>query len=239
MSTSSASLASLVYVPERLKHWTRLDDIEPLGKLHTRFWGIPITRHVQQQSSDPSEGEDKHTDMSEEDDTKGGYVLEIHNAAIHMKRIWVRAEYIRIYDFLVDYYNKKTAYKGIAPAAVVTGQPGIGKTVWVYYALCRCLAEKRPVIWRHDFWEASYKTIIWTLIDSDQSSQNGFPTEFSYQDMPFYIIYCTSSASEHWSRLEKAYRLMYVVMNPWTRGEINQVKKVFGDLLPGVPANSI
>jgi hypothetical protein len=35
---------------------------------------------------------------------------------------------MRIYDFLVDYYNNKARHqrRGVVPAAVITGQFGIG-----------------------------------------------------------------------------------------------------------------
>ena len=42
-------------------------------------------------------------------------------------KIWVRADYIRIYDFLEAHYKKSLAPSFKAPAAVVTGQPGIGQ----------------------------------------------------------------------------------------------------------------
>ena len=106
----------------------------------------------------------------------------------------------------------------------------------MYYALCRCLAEKRPVIWRYrgelymfveegvywmstDFRRAWYHTDVWTLIDSDVS-QGGIPTEFAERDLPFFIIYVTSPTRSRWSRMSKAFRLRVIVMNPWTRSEI-------------------
>jgi hypothetical protein len=61
-----------------------------------------------------------------------------------------------------------------------------GKSVWVYYALRRCLAERKPVIWYFkalcylfveegvyempvDFQTAELKPFIWTLVDSDEA----------------------------------------------------------------------
>ena len=46
-----------------------------------------------------------------------------------------QAEYIRIYDFLLDFYNQKAGPMGDSfmskqsPAAVITGQPGIGQSL--------------------------------------------------------------------------------------------------------------
>ncbi|KAF8460690.1 hypothetical protein DFH94DRAFT_700271 [Russula ochroleuca] len=70
--------------------------------------------HEQQSISDPSsnnqspeEKSGENTLESKDDDiTPGCYVLDIDNELIGIKRIWVRAEYIRIYDFLVEYYEE-------------------------------------------------------------------------------------------------------------------------------------
>jgi hypothetical protein len=109
-----------------------------------------------------------------------------------------------------------------------------GKSVWLYYVLLRCLAERRPVILRYRnepflfiedgvylmqarFQLADYKTIVWALVDSD------IPDEFITQNTPFFVISATSAAKEHWSRLDKTTSNAVIVMNPWTRGEIHQV----------------
>jgi hypothetical protein len=150
-TAASASLASVVTIEKELIQWTRVHDNQPLAKLHAKFWGRPIpeeeARHVQQQStSHPSESNDDDTDADEDEDIKTGYVLEIDNDAINIQRIWVRvsgfprmklelssrtlqADYIRIYDYLVGYYNEKAKPREPAPAVVVTGQPGIGDSL--------------------------------------------------------------------------------------------------------------
>jgi hypothetical protein len=70
-----------------------------------------------------------------------------------------------------------------------------------------------------DFRRAWYHTDVWTLIDSDVS-QGGIPTEFAERDLPVFLIYVTSPTRSRWSRMDKAYRLRVIVMNPWTRSEI-------------------
>ncbi|KAH9995526.1 hypothetical protein BJV77DRAFT_223386 [Russula vinacea] len=164
-----------------------------LAELHATYWGKKDTEDHQQLSD---------CELSEDDDIINGcHVLNINNQAIKMgNNIWVRAEYIRIYDFLLDFYNQKAGPMGDSfmskqsPAAVITGQPGIGKTTWLNYALYRCLLEKRPVIWRYmdssvlfvdegvyHFTElaksASFRKVVWTLVDSPHSvrvSQTGY-----------------------------------------------------------------
>ncbi|KAL8659375.1 MAG: hypothetical protein Q9226_000451 [Calogaya cf. arnoldii] len=51
--------------------------------------------------------------------------------------LWVRAEYVRILEYL-----KKSGHKGV----VITGQPGIGKTRLIYYLLISRLRENKPVL---------------------------------------------------------------------------------------------
>ena len=42
--------------------------------------------------------------------------------------VWIRADYIRVYEALQGYYEKATKQSGRTPSAVVTGQPGNGES---------------------------------------------------------------------------------------------------------------
>jgi hypothetical protein len=42
--------------------------------------------------------------------------------------VWIRPDYIRVYEALQDYYEKATKQSGRTPSAVVTGQPGNGES---------------------------------------------------------------------------------------------------------------
>lgn len=55
----------------------------------------------------------------------GCYVLDFGLEGISPSKIWVRADYIRIYDELEIWLNDKPREK--APGAIVVGQPGIGE----------------------------------------------------------------------------------------------------------------
>jgi len=124
------------------------------------------------------------------------------------------------------------------PWAVVTGQPGIGKSFWIYYALRRCLAERKPVIWYYQgvcqlftdqgvyrvpatFPPGSFKSVVWTLVDSDES-RDGIPQQLIPRSTRLFVIYVTSPAKERWSRLDKTVPYdTVIIMNPWTRKEIH------------------
>jgi hypothetical protein len=59
--------------------------------------------------------------------------------------IWIRAEYIRTYDFLEDHYRDTTSNPGPAPGAVLTGQPGIGssKGLLIIRGSCKSFCERQ------------------------------------------------------------------------------------------------
>ena len=115
-----------------------------LAQLHAKFWGKSMAEEEEQwrraqprtptiggelgdedQDGDERMDEDQgeRTDL-EDDILPGCYVLDI---GIDCSRIWVRAEYIRMYNFLESYYHEVTRKPGPAPGAVLTGQPGIGE----------------------------------------------------------------------------------------------------------------
>ena len=66
-------------------------------------------------------------EVLDDDVIEGCHFLEIDIEGFAYPKIWIRAEYIRIYDALEMYY-KTPSYPNLAPAAVVTGQPGIGES---------------------------------------------------------------------------------------------------------------
>src|SRR5271154_347405 len=113
----------------------------------------------------------------------------------------------------------------------------VGKSIWIYYALRRRLAERKPVIWyfhstRYLFVEEgvykvpdrfhAFKVFVWTLVDSDEA-QDGVPGYLVMQDTSHFVIYTTSPSKDRWSRLHKTVRTEIVIMNPWKRKEILRV----------------
>ena len=112
-----------------------------------------------------------------------------------------------------------------------------GKSVWVYYALCRRLVERKAVIWYRDqthylflkagvfqappdFPSSHFRTFVWTLVDSDES-KDGAPPRLVTPGTRLYVIYVTSPRKERWSRIGKTARDVTIIMNPWSRKEIN------------------
>lgn len=84
-----------------------------------------------------------------------------------------------------------------------------GKSIWIYYALRRRLAEKKPVIWYRDhscflfveegvyevpsgFKSSSFRVFVWTLVDSDEAAE-GVPPRLITHGTRLFAIYSTSS----------------------------------------------
>lgn len=114
-----------------------------------------------------------------------------------------------------------------------------GKSVWIYYALRRRLAERKPVIWYLEhtcylfveegvyevprgFKPSRFQVFVWTLVDSDEAV-DGVPPHLVPHGTHHFVIYSTFPRKERWSRLHKTVRTVTVVMNPWMRKEILRV----------------
>ena len=112
-----------------------------------------------------------------------------------------------------------------------------GKSVWRVYALCRCLTDKRQVIWYEAgeaflFSEQGVHLLAknqlrpwgptWTLVDTDF-----VPSHLIACGANHFVIFCTSPQASHWSRLHKSVYPVLIIMNPWKRKEIIRVCVAF------------
>ena len=111
-----------------------------------------------------------------------------------------------------------------------------GKSYWIYYVLCLCLAEKKPVLWFRDpllylfvsngVYEStnlssrSFRTRVWTLVDVDNNKP--LPPVLSQQGTNNLIIFATSPKQERWDSLDETMTWDVAIMNPWTRREISE-----------------
>ena len=134
---SGSDFASVVDADQDPTAWRKVRDADSLTRLHAKFWGKSMAVEEQEwrsgQSGDPArarhedqdEDDPMDEDVDEDDDIiPGCYLLDL---GMNVPKIWIRADYIRIYDFLEDYYNESPEPSFRAPAAVITGQPGVGQ----------------------------------------------------------------------------------------------------------------
>ena len=154
---NGSTLASIVGSrPGRLTWWESFklsseSSVEPSvlpTQLHAMFWGKSMADEEKKwrdaQPPIPVEGaglgnerqgEDESMDVDvsgeeelDDDIIEGCHTLEIDIEGFEFPRIWIRAEYIRIYDALEAFYRKPSYPPYLAPAFVITGQPGIGES---------------------------------------------------------------------------------------------------------------
>jgi hypothetical protein len=121
-------------IPEYGPQWTRILDSEPFTRLHAKFWDASMQDEERKwretQSKDvPMNVEVPTAEVDEEDETGPGcYILRLPWTRGTTKTIWIRQEYIRVYDFCEKYLNFcGTNSLQETPSVVVTGQPGIGE----------------------------------------------------------------------------------------------------------------
>ncbi|KAH9180784.1 hypothetical protein EDB89DRAFT_1921070, partial [Lactarius sanguifluus] len=231
----------------------KLDPEEGLAKLHTDFWSTnppsdePISVDADEYTG--GGGDDEDMGQSDEDEDKGDdeigsdcHILDLSTTCIGVK-LWVRKEYIRIYDVCQEYLKGANKSHGRSLSVVITGQPGIGKSYWISYALHRHLCEGKPVIWYHDSRRylfvaegvydlkdtpsTRFKTRVWTLIDADEDG-NGIPPHLAVRLTKHFLIFTTSPQRHRWNRLGKTKQRTVVIMNPWTRAELSKAAEIYG-----------
>jgi hypothetical protein len=122
-------------IPEHGPQWTRILDSTSFAQLHAKFWGADLqeeeTRWRKTQSEDVPMNVDVDNETAEEEDDDetgpGCYILRLPDIA-GANAIWIRQEYIRVYNFCEEYLKFcRTNLLQEPPSVVVTGQPGIGE----------------------------------------------------------------------------------------------------------------
>jgi hypothetical protein len=121
-----SSLASVV----RNRTWKADDDETPLALFHKKFWGKSMKDeesewHRSQIKID--QDQDEITDM-DDDIVPGCYVLDISIPGMQVSQLWIRADYIRVFDYFQTFYDTHARPMEKVPSGVLTGQPGIGES---------------------------------------------------------------------------------------------------------------
>ncbi|KAF9502706.1 hypothetical protein BS47DRAFT_1070022 [Hydnum rufescens UP504] len=179
-------------------------------------------------------------DVEDEDSLPGCYYLDIDIEGLQPQGLWIRPDYVRIYDALHCDYPSPMVRTGNTPCAVITGQPGVGKSIWIWYAARRRMAAKEPFLLYYgsqlrlfvedgvydvpDRWQnEDFRYFIWTFVDSDESKE-GIPSHFVRPSTPLFIIFTRSPEANCWNRLHKTMQEPeIIIMNPWSKSEILQI----------------
>ncbi|KAF9518021.1 hypothetical protein BS47DRAFT_426737 [Hydnum rufescens UP504] len=191
MSANLSSLASVLDRPR--KTWDKVPDHEPLALFHHKFWAKSMEPEREWHNVRSKTGEVEDED---EDVLPGCYYLNIDIKGLWPKGLCIRPDYVRIYDALHRDYPLPMDMDliGQTPCAVITGQPGIGKSIWIWYATRRRMATREPFLLYYgsklflfvqegvydvsDGWQKSdFRYFIWTFVDSDET-RGGIPPHF-------------------------------------------------------------
>ncbi|KAH9972535.1 hypothetical protein BGW80DRAFT_356581 [Lactifluus volemus] len=201
---------------------------------HKQFWGDRLPREHRDFGDSVHDPNDEENDDENGGENDGDLLPESPRLPIidsSWSQLLIRAEYLRIYNWVEEKYNDGTENR--PPAVVVTGQPGIGKSYWAYYALRRRLGDKSDTLWYQasesylfcsegvlivpaEFLFRKFSERIWTLIDSSQSP-GGIPIKLLDGVFPIYL---TSPERARWSTLAQSWSDHRAIMNPWTRAEV-------------------
>ncbi len=134
----SVIIDNLLY-EDRWGPWLKLADHEVLAQLHAKYWRKSMLdeekewRRKQESDFDASihgcDGSDRMIDDVDGDIGPGCYVLDIGIDDLPIQKVWIRSDYIRMYDYCSNHYErtKRTRINQMAPSVVITGQPGIGR----------------------------------------------------------------------------------------------------------------
>ncbi|KAF8519112.1 hypothetical protein BU17DRAFT_20174, partial [Hysterangium stoloniferum] len=112
--------------------WVKLALDEPLAQFHTKFWGTSMKDERDAWSKADGQGALNDFEMDVDDDGEADILPGCYSLRIDIEGfvsfIWVRAEYIRIFDACEKTYDKvmpRSKITGRPPSFVITGQPGI------------------------------------------------------------------------------------------------------------------
>jgi hypothetical protein len=102
--------------------WSKLKDRHPISQLRSEFWGKNIEEEAKQwRKSHSTVKVDRTNDIGPE-----CYGLDLGIIKFKSSKLWVRQDYIRIYDYCSKRHEEgPSSATEMARSVVITGQPGI------------------------------------------------------------------------------------------------------------------
>jgi len=70
---------------------------------------------------------DELEDIEESEVAQGCFSLELGIPGLRISKLWVRKDYLRIYDHCNEHCEKVRKAEHLSPSAIITGQPGVGE----------------------------------------------------------------------------------------------------------------
>ncbi|KIL65156.1 hypothetical protein M378DRAFT_178504 [Amanita muscaria Koide BX008] len=144
----------------------------------------------------------------------------------------IRNEYVLAYEHILRDTQNLTTERPRS-ATLVTGQPGIGKTLFLFYVLARQLHQQNPVAFQIDKYtyalfgpkgvtlhlttDSRVLKGTWALSDSDASGRRGLCMAF--QQPKFHVIHTSSPSSSRWKNWVKRLGAGKYIMDVWSLKE--------------------
>jgi hypothetical protein len=120
---ANATLASVFCNKSDSQSWKKLKRGHEFSNLRLAFWGKKVEDDARQWRESQSAVEDD----DDNDIGPGCYVLNL-DLELRCSKMWVRKDYIRIYDYCTRRHEEGPRYgREKARSVVITGQPGVGK----------------------------------------------------------------------------------------------------------------
>ena len=121
MAHVTPALASVFCGRDDSALWSKLEDDDQLSQLCSKYWGKNIEDEAKQWRKLHPIVDDPTNDIG-----PGCYALDL-GIARHPSKLWVRQDYIRMYDYCSQRYAEgPSSATNMARSVVITGQPGIG-----------------------------------------------------------------------------------------------------------------
>ncbi|KAI0290204.1 hypothetical protein BC826DRAFT_970525 [Russula brevipes] len=234
----SPTLASVVLIGA--EQWTRLDENDIFSRLRTTFWGVDIATARQDWWNNHQDEVTVGRNEIDED----CFVLDFMPDFMP-SRLWVRKDYVRIYDHCHKHCEdtrEDWGHHPLVPSVIITGQPGIGKSYWIYYAIRRRLGEGQPFLWcqenhillfvedgvfelpRKMFSSRYISPFIWTFINA-RYFPNDVVLPIDLWQSKLFNIYVSLPRQKRWKHLEEDTLSSLVIMNSWTKDELVQAAR--------------
>ena len=123
--SESSSLASVI----SNQMW-KADDGTPLALFHKKFWGKSMKDEESEwRKSQIRIAQDEDEIMDKDDDIISGcYILNISIPRMLVSHLWIRADYICVFNFFQAFFNTHAKPMAKVPSGVLTRQPGIGES---------------------------------------------------------------------------------------------------------------
>ncbi|KAL6300213.1 hypothetical protein BKA93DRAFT_752871 [Sparassis latifolia] len=236
------------------KDFRRLNPKDLYSQLWDRFWGdtsqFEVTEVQEGASAVPtSNGAGDSPSAAEQDDRiPGCRILDIGVPNL-IQRLFVRADYIRLFNCLEKRRLELTGANGppgLPAVGILMGHPGVGKSIWTLYALIRRLAGRKATILHrgrenilfvqegvYEFCDTKFYRYfdadVWALVDSD-IAPDGLPRSLVRREAALFVVFATFPSEQRWECVLESASQILVTMNPWTRWEIHQAALAQGSV---------